>query len=157
MLHTTSTSSTGSTLVGSPPAETNKFLTAPASSECGGAKFGVATAVLLAGANSSQNGSSTATAWEQVLEAHLAKLKPRDRQFCLQVRVSAALDQTALEELFKPLREKYDRTLFQRIMARVGPVLSHILSFGRAIDVAVGQGPMAAGLLWGGIRILLEV
>ncbi len=157
MSHATSACSTSSVPSAAPPAESYTSLAALTSPEPRGSKYGVASAVLLTGANLTRNGSSTTDAWAQVLETHLAKLKPRDRQFCLRIRVRAALDQTALVELFKPLRQKYDQTLFRRLTARVSPVLSHILSFGRAIDVAVGQGPLAAGLLWGGIRILLEL
>ncbi|KAG4438253.1 hypothetical protein IFR05_006281 [Cadophora sp. M221] len=158
MFRTTPTSSTGSTtLVGTSSEESNRSLGLPPFSGHRAARFGLTTAVLLTSARLTPNASSNAGVWEQVLECHLAKLKPRDREFCLKVRVSALLDQAALENLFHPLRQKYDQTLFQRIMGRVGPVLQHILSFGRAVDVAVGQGPMAAGLLWGGIRILLEV
>ncbi|KAH7310955.1 hypothetical protein BKA65DRAFT_543012 [Rhexocercosporidium sp. MPI-PUGE-AT-0058] len=158
MLRTTTTTSTGSTtLVGTSAGESNGSLGPPAFSGHQKARFGSTTAVFLTSARLTPNASSNTGVWEQVVESHLAKLKPRDREFCLQVRISNALDKTTLESLFHPLRQKYDQAVFQRIMARVGPVLQHILSFGRAVDVAVGQGPMAAGLLWGGIRILLEV
>jgi hypothetical protein len=106
---------------------------------------------------STQGSSTAADIWGVVLKEHLAKLKPRDRSFCLEVRCNTSLDEAALEEIFKPLKKRYDEGIFRIMMRRIVPVLSHVLSFGKAVGVAVGQGGTAAGLIWGGMRILLEV
>jgi hypothetical protein len=116
-----------------------------------------ATSLLVAKASQTKNNSNTVNIWEEVLKEHLQKLNVRDRGFCLHVRCNATLDQDTLGALFEPLRAKYDKCLFQRLLERISPVLSHIRSFGMAIDAVVGHGSIAAGFIWGGIRILLEV
>jgi hypothetical protein len=116
-----------------------------------------ATNLLVTHTVSTQGSSTTADIWGVVLKEHLAKLKPRDRSFCLEVRCNTSLDEAALEEIFKPLKKRYDESIFRIMMRRIVPVLSQVLSFGKAVDAAVGQGGIAAGLIWGGMRILLEV
>jgi hypothetical protein len=116
-----------------------------------------ATNLLVTHTVSTQGSSTAADIWGVVLKEHLAKLKPRDRSFCLEVRCNTSLDEAALEEIFKPLKKRYDEGIFRIMMRRIVPVLSHVLSFGKAVGVAVGQGGTAAGLIWGGMRILLEV
>lgn len=71
--------------------------------------------------------------------------------------MTSDFDQAGLKKMFQPLESRYHGNKFHMIMERVGKISSHILSFGKAIDVAVGQSTLATGLIWGGMRLLLEV
>jgi hypothetical protein len=115
----------------------------------------VASSQSLGTSNASQTASSSI--WDDALDRHLAKLKPADRKICRQLQTNFTFDQASFEAFFLPLQKKYEGNKFHRLMARAGPIATHILSFGRAMDVAVGQGPLGAGLIWGGMRVLLEV
>lgn len=96
--------------------------------------------------------------WKAIIEGHLKQLKPKDRQQCAAIKVNASVNEAAIAAIFEPLRKKHEKDAFYRMLKRVNPIAEHVLSFGKAVDVAVGSGgSLAAGLIWGGIRILLAV
>jgi hypothetical protein len=95
--------------------------------------------------------------WTEVLNDHLAKLSNSDRQLCVPIPCHAVIDDRSLKAAFTPIRHKYESGNFHKFLDKVNLILEHVLSFGRAIDVAVGGGDLGAGLIWGGIRILLAV
>ncbi|OJD10865.1 hypothetical protein AJ78_08235, partial [Emergomyces pasteurianus Ep9510] len=151
--------STGTTLVGTPSVTptTNILSQAVRNRKAKPTAIAEATNLLVTNAQPAQGLPVVGNVWEEALKSHLAKLKPKDRAFCLQVQSNSTFDQAGMERLFDPLQKKYESAIFHHIIERVGPICAHILSFGRAVDVAVGQAPMAAGLIWGGIRLLLDV
>lgn len=118
-----------------------------------------ATNILLSTANNlGSKSNAPAIDWKNMLLKHLSKLKPCDRTNLLPVDDAVYLDEAALEAIFQPLEEKYNSGVFQRMLKNVSPALSHAQSFGKAFDVACGGGgPLAAGLIWGGIRLVMEV
>lgn len=75
----------------------------------------------------------------------------------MELQNTISFDQTGLEKMFQPLESEYQGSKSHIIMGRVGKISSHILSFGKAIDVVVGQSNLPVGLIWGGMRVLLEV
>lgn len=95
--------------------------------------------------------------WKEVLKDHLSKLSEADRKLCDPVPCHVKVDQRTLDGMFAKLRPKYEAGLFHRFLEKVNSITEHVLSFGRAVDVAVGGGDLVAGLVWGGIRILLSV
>jgi hypothetical protein len=100
----------------------------------------------------------TNSIWLAVIDGHLERLKPEDRAQCAPIALNASVDELAIAAIFEPLRKKYEKDRFYRMLKRVHPIAEHVLSFGKAIDVAVGSGgSLSAGLIWGGIRILLAV
>ncbi|RYN36471.1 hypothetical protein AA0119_g12327 [Alternaria tenuissima] len=100
----------------------------------------------------------TNSIWLAVIDGHLERLKPGDRAQCAPIALNASVDELAIAAIFEPLRKKYEKDRFYRTLKRVYPIAEHVLSFGKAIDVAVGSGgSLSAGLIWGGIRILLAV
>jgi hypothetical protein len=113
------------------------------------------SAVTSAVATSSQTNMSNI--WEQVIKDNLAKLSATDRQLCVALPCHAVIDRASLEAAFGPIRDKYQSGNFHKFLDKINPIFEHVLSFGRAIDVAVGGGDLGAGLVWGGIRILLAV
>ncbi|RDW85285.1 hypothetical protein BP6252_02875 [Coleophoma cylindrospora] len=159
MLHSATNISTNKALIGSPSITSvpkscgqNRFRREPNISSC-------ATAInrLFVKAKPAQDPSTAVSIWEDVLRDHLARLKPSDRRLCLEVQCYTTITPASLEDTFDQLRKKYDKGLFQRLLCRIGPVTTQILSFAKALDVIAGHGPMAAGLIWGAMRILLEV
>ncbi|OAX81827.1 hypothetical protein ACJ72_03830 [Emergomyces africanus] len=151
--------STGSTLIGTPSVtpSTNRFSQVVQNRKAKPTAIADATNLLVTNAQPTQGLPVVGNVWEEALKNHLAKLKPKDRAFCLQVQSNSTFDQEAMKRIFNPLQNKYESAIFHRIIERVGPICTHIMSFGRAVDVAVGQGPMAAGFIWGGMRLLLDV
>ncbi|KKZ61380.1 hypothetical protein EMCG_03986 [[Emmonsia] crescens] len=151
--------STGSTLVGTPSVtpSTNRISQAIRNRKAKPTAIADATNLLVTNVKPAVGVPIVSDVWEKALKSHLATLKPKDRAFCLEVQANSTFDQAAMEQIFDPLQKKYESAIFHRIMERVGPICTHIISFGRAVDVAVGQGPMAAGFIWGGMRLLLDV
>ncbi|CAN9097052.1 unnamed protein product [Alternaria alternata] len=96
--------------------------------------------------------------WLAVIDGHLKQLKPKDRAICAPPAPTASVNEVVIAEIFEPLRKKHENDKFYRTLKRINPIAEHVLSFGKAIDVAVGSGgSLSAGLIWGGIRILLAV
>jgi hypothetical protein len=146
LVNTSSTANTPSSIVGNP----YKKLTSTAQ----------AVNIILgkiSGATSGTKSDENSEIWNATLKDQINKLKPKDRKFCGPIRLDATLDEKTLAQIFTPLSIRYDKGLFQRLVKRIGPIADHVLSFGKAVDIAVGGGPLAAGLIWGGIRILLAV
>ena len=108
--------------------------------------------------NGATNSKKTDLIWRAVLADHTKQLKPKDQLQCVPLALNASVDEAAIEAIFAPLRRKLEKDIFYRTLRRVNPIAEHVLSFGKAFDVAMGSGgPLAAGLVWGSIRILLAV
>lgn len=117
----------------------------------------ITNAVVKAAAGTSENRTGMSPIWQKVLQDHIAKLRDTDRALCAPLPCCVKVDQDSLAKTFKELRLKYESGSFHRFLDKIRPVAEHVLSFGRAIDIAVGGGDFGAGFIWGGIRILLAV
>ena len=61
------------------------------------------------------------------------------------------------QTLLQDLQESYAGKMSTRFIGRIHPIASHVMSFGRAIDVLSQAGPTPIAFIWGGIRLILEV
>lgn len=95
--------------------------------------------------------------WREVLKDYLAKLNDTDRRLCGPLPCHVKIDRRSLEDTFADIRPRYESGAFYKFLNKIQPINEHVQSFGRAIDVAVGGGDLGAGLVWGGITILLSV
>lgn len=111
--------------------------------------------LVVAAANKDQNVPSAPTIWHQALKDYLEKLSDHDREFLLSVKSNAALDVKGVESLIQPIQTTYEKTAYSRLLEDTGSLLSHLESFGRAVDAGVASIQIA-GVIWGGIRLILE-
>ncbi|KAL3479803.1 hypothetical protein BJX99DRAFT_255237 [Aspergillus californicus] len=112
------------------------------------------------GCTGSGGGGTTQVAagyWEEAIKKHLTKLKLRDQDRLRELTSNLTFDRAGFEDLLEPLRETYENRKFHSFLQRLGPIAQHCISFGKAVDVAVGGGPAPAAYIWGGIRLLLEI
>jgi hypothetical protein len=107
----------------------------------------------------SDEGARSMSTWDELLAEHLAKLSDNDRQFCRPLRGGTTLNHHLLKEMLQPLRIRYEGNRFEQFVQRMGVVLEHVNSFGRAIDVICGgnAGPVLACGIWAVIRLLIAV
>lgn len=108
--------------------------------------------------NSVPNGNSQNKLWLQALDATLLRLADRDRAYMYKIGfTSAILDRQHLESFMNSLQSSYGKPLASRILHRVSPIMSHIQSFGRIVDIMVQSNPTISALVWGGVRLFIEV
>lgn len=95
--------------------------------------------------------------WREVLQEHVTSLSIADQKRCTAIPCHVVMDKSSLETMLSTVRPRYETSAFSRFLDKVGLIAAHVLSFGRAIDVSVSGGDLTAGVIWGAIRILLEV
>ncbi len=61
------------------------------------------------------------------------------------------------QTLLQVLQKSYVGKTSTRIMAKIYPIISHVISFCRAIDILAQAGPSPMLFVWGGVRLILEV
>jgi hypothetical protein len=149
---------TGLTLVNTPSFASTQASTL-STAKCSEKRTNTVKAVndVVGQANKATAPRETDNIWLAVIDGHLKQLKPKDRAICAPPAPTASVNEVVIAEIFEPLRKKHENDKFYRTLKRINPIAEHVLSFGKAIDVAVGSGgSLSAGLIWG-IRILLAV
>ena len=71
--------------------------------------------------------------------------------------IGAVVDREHLESFMNSLQSSYGKTFASHILHRVSPIMSHIQSFGRIVDIMVQSNPAISALVWGGVRLFIEV
>lgn len=103
------------------------------------------------------NGNSQSSIWQKAFNEHLSKLQPHDRDYIVHNGFSSGVTQEQVRDVVRSLELSYSRKLPSKTLARIYPIASHIQSFGRIVDVMVQSNPSIAALIWGGVRLVLEV
>ena len=68
-----------------------------------------------------------------------------------------AFTSTQILEAIRPCQERYTSNPAQRFLARLDPIVSHVRSFAGAINAVASANPVGAGIVWGGIYLVLIV
>ena len=92
------------------------------------------------------------SSWNAAFNRCRAKLGPEESAQILQVR-----DYSQSQLSLEILQAKYKRKTIPNILSRIEPFLSNLRSFHGIIDTAVQAKPDVAALIWGGIKLVLEV
>jgi hypothetical protein len=95
--------------------------------------------------------------WGQALQGALCKLPVKDAQWLADGRNQKAFTSTEIFEAIRPFHDKYCKHPAQRLLARIDPIVSHIRSFAAAINSFANANPTGAGVVWGGIHLVLLV
>ena len=90
--------------------------------------------------------------WEAAFVRCRACLQPKDAAKILQVTSYDEL----LESLSK-LQQEHEKRVFSRILNRIEPFLLSLKSLSKIIDTFVSAKPDVAALIWGGLKLTLEV
>ena len=91
------------------------------------------------------------------MDLYIKQLPERDRHCIVSTKDDSALTVQSLEALWSPLIVQHKQGTVMKLLIRLGPVLQHIRSFATIVDIAVQSHPNAACLIWGGVRLILEV
>ena len=104
---------------------------------------------------SSQN--CTSFIWHDAMTRYIRQLPDEDQQSIIATEDDSALTAQSLKTLMSPLIAKHKHGAVMQLLIRFGPILQHIRSFATIVDVAVQSHPNVACLIWGSVRLILEV
>jgi hypothetical protein len=91
--------------------------------------------------------------WQSARARFLEDLSTEERKlFETTTTLENLLDSTAAAQ-----QEHQERSLSRHISKKLGPLLSAITQYGRALDVYSNTYSLAMAPLWGSIRVLLHV
>lgn len=99
----------------------------------------------------------TQNAWELAVERCIDKLKPEDKITVLQWKRDQILSAEDVDEIVRPLKERYASSRSFRCISSSYPFLEHLRSFSTVIDVCVQTNPNPGALIWGCVKLVLEV
>ena len=100
---------------------------------------------------------STSIVWHAAITRYIKQLPDEDQQSIIATKDDSALTAESLKTLISPLIARHKQGAVMRLLLKFGPTLQHIRSFATIVDVAVQSHPNVACLLWGGVRLILEV
>ena len=100
---------------------------------------------------------STSSIWHDAILLYISQLPDRDQQSIIATKDDSALTSQSIESLIAPLMTKHKRGVVMRLLVKLGTTLQHVRSFATVIDVAVQSHPNVASLIWGGVRLILQV
>lgn len=88
---------------------------------------------------------------------YIQQLPDGDQQSIISTGDDSALTAQSLKNLMLPLIAKHKHGATMQLLIKLGPILQHIRSFATIVDVAVQSHPNLACLIWGSVRLILEV
>ena len=100
---------------------------------------------------------STSSIWHDAIVLYISQLPDRDQQSIISTKDDSALTSQSIETLIAPLITKHKHGVVMRLLVKLGTTLQHVRSFATVVDVAVQSHPNVACLIWGGIRLILQV
>ena len=101
--------------------------------------------------------TSTSSIWHDAMTLYIRDLPKEDQHIIASTKDDSALTVQGIETLISPLIAKYKSGAVVKLLVKIGPTLKHIRSFATVVDVAVQSHPNVACLIWGCVRLVLEV
>ena len=101
--------------------------------------------------------TSTSSVWHDAITRYITQLSDEDQQSIISTKDDSALTAQSIETIISPLMAKHKQGGVMKLLIKLGPILQHIRSFATIVDVAVQSHPNVACLIWGGVRLILEV
>lgn len=95
--------------------------------------------------------------WQEVWNDYFYRLHPEAQEFIMQNRSDQQLTEDQGQTLLQDIQTSYAGKTSTRLMAKIYAIVSHVMSFGRAIDILAQAGPSPMLLVWGLVRLILEV
>ena len=90
--------------------------------------------------------------WHTALQECRSRLKPEEIR-----RIAPVRSYEDLQSSVAILEKDYRKRRISKALSRIEPYLSNLRSFQGVIDTAVQAKPDLAALMWGGIKLVLEV
>ncbi|KAI1385930.1 uncharacterized protein F4822DRAFT_445757 [Hypoxylon trugodes] len=101
--------------------------------------------------------SGAGSLWQTALRQHVSRLPLEDQLAITSTDGSSIINQHSLGKIFEPIRTKYSQSFFFKCLHAVNPIVNHMRSFAVVVDVLTQTSPNPTSLIWGAIRLLLEV
>ena len=105
----------------------------------------------------SSSAVSTSSLWHDAMTLYIRQLPGEDQQSILSTKDDSALTTRSVETLIAPLIAKHKHGVVMKLLLKFGSTLQHIRSFATVVDVVVQSHPNVACLIWGAVRLILEV
>ena len=99
----------------------------------------------------------TSFIWHDAMTRYIKQLPDEDQQSIISTEDDSALTAQSLKTLISPLIAKHKHGAVMQLLIKFGPIFQHIRSFATIVDVAVQSHPNVACLIWGSVRLILEV
>ena len=99
----------------------------------------------------------TSFIWHDAMTRYIQQLPDEDQQSIISTDDDSTLTAQSLQNLMLPLIAKHKHGTVMQLLIKLGPILQHIRSFATIVDVAVQSHPNLACLIWGSVRLILEV
>ncbi len=106
---------------------------------------------------SGSSATNTSSIWHDAMTLYIKQLPDEDQQSIVSTKDDSALTAQSIETLITPLIAKHKDGAVMKLLMKLGPTLQHIRSFATVVDVAVQSHPNVTCLIWGGVRLILEV
>ena len=90
--------------------------------------------------------------WQTALQECRSQLKPEEIK-----RMSPVTSYEDLQSSVAVLEKDFRKRQIPKVLSRIEPYLSNLRSFQGVVDSAVQAKPDLAALMWGGIKLVLEV
>lgn len=101
--------------------------------------------------------ASTSSVWHDAITLYIKQLPEEDQQSIISTKDDSALTAQSIDTLIAPLIAKHKHGAVMRLLVKFRSTLQHVRSFAMVVDIAVQSHPNVACLIWGGVRLILEV
>ena len=116
-----------------------------------------ATNEIIAGTVSGEPVTGIATLWQTALNRYISRLPQNDQNSIVKPNANNTLTQQNLETILEPIRTGFSQAQLFQCLSQINPIVNHVRSFAVVLDVAIQSNPNPATLIWGCIKLLLEV
>jgi hypothetical protein len=99
----------------------------------------------------------TQNAWILAVDQYINQLQPRDKIAVLRWKYTQGLSVEDVDNILAPLKQSYMKGKSYRLIRTAYPFLEHLRSFGIVVDVCMQADPTPGALIWGAVRLVLEV
>ncbi|OAP56961.1 hypothetical protein AYL99_09073 [Fonsecaea erecta] len=95
--------------------------------------------------------------WNMAVDQFIDQLQSKDRTAVLAWKNSQGLSVEDIDCILAPLKQSYLKGKSHRVMRTAYPFLDHLKSFGTVVDVCMQADPTPGALIWGLVRLVLEI
>ncbi|TAQ85801.1 hypothetical protein B7494_g5858 [Chlorociboria aeruginascens] len=95
--------------------------------------------------------------WDKTYKSAVRSLADEDKDWFSKPEHQEPFTSAQMIAAIEPHAKRYTKHMFQRFLSVLDPILSHIGSFAEAISIMVQADPTCAGLIWGGLYLVIQL
>ncbi|KAI1422503.1 hypothetical protein F5Y12DRAFT_762389 [Xylaria sp. FL1777] len=120
-------------------------------------RLGATNHIIVSGRSNGLTETSVDSLWQTAVKRFVSRLPAADQQVVTAIDSNSTLNQQVLEAIFQPVKAAYSDSHFFKCLDLVHPIVNHVKSFAVVIDVLSQACANPACLIWGSIKLLLEI